>query len=99
MLRATGAVRLVYVPGRRRDHFLPETELRALLSGFLKEKVQPHFESGALRIKSLQALVRSSSLAGKEGPEMALLRERVNKLGAWQKKGGAIIPLIAKFFG
>jgi DNA-binding transcriptional regulator GbsR (MarR family) len=98
LLRTVGAIKLVYVAGDRRDHFLPETELRALLTGFLREKVQPHLESGGLRVKSLQALALASDLGAGSAKELRLLRDRIDKLNAWQRKGKSIVPLITKFF-
>src|ERR1700722_11665147 len=41
LLRTLGAVHATYVPGDRRDHFLAETGLRKITSGFLREKVVP----------------------------------------------------------
>jgi len=99
LLRAVGAIKLVYVAGDRRDHFVPETELRALLTGFLKEKIQPHLESGAMRIKALQALAASPDLGAFPIQEARLLRDRLDKLNSWHKKGKSVVPLITKFFG
>lgn len=99
LLRTTGAIKSVYVPGNRSDHFVPETELRALVTGFLREKVQPHLESGAARIEALQELVKSQ-IAGARDPAAAkVLRGRVDKLNTWHRKGKAVVPLVTKFFG
>jgi len=95
LLRSTGAVRLVYAAGDRRDLFEPETELRALLTGFLREKIQPHLEDGTRRIEALRDLARTSDLGA--DTEARVLRGRIDKLGAWQKRGKAIIPFVSKF--
>jgi len=99
VLRNVGAIKLTYVAGDRRDHFVPETELRALLTGFLKEKVQPHLETGAVRIKALRDLAASPSLRLANAQEARLLRGRVDKLNSWHKKGKSIVPLVTRFFG
>ena len=99
LLRTTGAVKLVYVAADRRDHFVPETELRALISGFLREKIQPQLEGGSQRVKSLQAMVRSSAVTAGDAGEARILRERIDKLHAWHKRGKTVMPLIIKVFG
>jgi HTH-type transcriptional regulator, glycine betaine synthesis regulator len=99
VLRNVGAIKLVYVASDRRDHFVPETELRALLTGFLKEKVQPHLETGALRIKALRALAASPAGRTPDAQETRLLRSRMDKLNSWHKKGKSIVPLVTRFFG
>jgi DNA-binding transcriptional regulator GbsR (MarR family) len=99
LLRANGAIKLVYMPGDRRDHFEPETELRALITGFLREKVQPHLQTGASRIDALQQIARSSALGPSDAPEAQILRARIDKLGSWQKKARTVVPLVAKLFG
>ena len=38
-----GAVRTVYVAGKRNDHYEAELELRKLLSALLREKFEAHF--------------------------------------------------------
>ena len=43
-LRQLGAVRNVFVPGERREHFVAEIRLRKLVAGFLKEQAEPHLE-------------------------------------------------------
>jgi hypothetical protein len=98
LLRAVGAIKLTYVGGDRRDHFLPETELRALLSGFLRERVQPHLEGGGIRVKALKAVTRSRGFGRGDPEDARILRARIEKLGAWHKKGEIVLPLVAKFF-
>ncbi len=99
LLRGIGAVKLIYIPGDRRDHFVPETELRALLSGFLRENVRPHLESGLARIKILDALCRRSDFSGSDERTQKTLRQRIEKLQAWHKKGRTVVPIISKLVG
>jgi DNA-binding transcriptional regulator GbsR (MarR family) len=98
-LRTNGAIKLVYVAGDRRDHFEPETELRALVSGFLREKVQPHLDNGGARIEALQALARSLPSDEREAEEAVVLQNRLDKLKSWQRKGKTLVPIITKLFG
>ena len=52
-LRNLKAVKSSYVPGKRKDHFLAETEFRRLFSNFIKDEILPHLEE--LRHKELKA--------------------------------------------
>lgn len=98
MLRALGAVRSIYIAGDRRDYFVPETELRALLSGILRERVTPHLENGTARIRMLSDLSRDASVSC-DPAKAAILRKRIEKLHTWHKKGRAIVPIVSKLFG
>jgi HTH-type transcriptional regulator, glycine betaine synthesis regulator len=90
---------MVYVAGDRRDHFVPETELRTLLSGFLREKVQPHLENGLVQIESLQALGRASGFGASNVDDARTLRKRIEKLRIWHKRGRSVVPIVTKLFG
>jgi HTH-type transcriptional regulator, glycine betaine synthesis regulator len=98
-LRGAGAIKLVYVTGDRRDHFEPETEMRKLLAGFLREKVRPHLDAGQLRVKALQAATRGPDFCPGDLREARVLRERVDKLRTWHKRANALAPLLDRFFG
>ncbi len=91
LLRGFGAVRTVYIPGDRRDHYVAETELRRLVSGFLKERIQPHMENGADRLERMRELLD----AGGEGAN-PLLRERIERLARWRKRGTRLLPLVLR---
>ena len=97
LLRGVGAIKLTYIAGDRRDHFVPETELRALLTGFLRERVRPHLEGGALRIEALQSSVGMYARTNAE--EARILRGRLDKLKSWHRKSRSIVPFVTKFFG
>lgn len=53
-LRTVGAIKPVVVAGDRREFFEPVLELRALVGGFLKERLNPELESWGVRAKSLK---------------------------------------------
>ena len=99
LLRTNRAIRVVYIPGDRRDYFVPETELRALISGFLKEKIQPHLESGAVRIEAIGEIIRTMPPDMDGTDDLRVLKARLEKLGSWQKKARTVAPLIVKLFG
>jgi DNA-binding transcriptional regulator GbsR (MarR family) len=90
VLRAFGAVKLVYAPGDRRDHFAAETELKKLAAGFIREEIGPHLESGATRLERLRAL--TGEVNSEEGE---FLRDRIDKLAYWHSRSRSVMPLIS----
>ena len=90
-LRAFGAIRNVYVAGERRDHYVAEIHLRNLVSGFLREQLQPHLASGSERLERISRLGERLPPA-----ERKLIQERIAKLRSWHSQGQKIIPVILK---
>ncbi len=91
-LRAFGAVRVLYVPGDRRDHYVAETELRRLAAGFLREQVRPHLDRGAERIRRMQDLLDDAPA----DPAVAPLEERVARLAQWRSRADKLLPVIMR---
>lgn len=89
-LRHLNAVRLVYVTGDRRDHFVPETSLRALAAGFIKERISPHLESGQARLQHLEQLIEQ------EG-DNAHLRDGLRRLRLWHQRAKRLLPFLRRF--
>ena len=91
LLRSFGAVRMEYVPGDRRDHYVAELELRHLLGGFLREKLQPHLVWGAGRLQEIDRLV-----AALPDGNHRILRERLVRLKRWRTRGQKMLPMALK---
>ncbi len=89
-LRDIGAVRSTYVNGDRRDHYVAEIELRRLASGFLREKVEPHLESGGHRLARIESLIATEA-----DPEFAT--DRLQKLRKWHSLIKKILPFVRGF--
>ena len=53
-LRTVGAIQPVVVAGDRREFFEPVVELRALVGGFLRERLNPQLETWGTRAKALK---------------------------------------------
>jgi HTH-type transcriptional regulator, glycine betaine synthesis regulator len=53
-LRTIGAIQPVVVAGDRKEYYEPVVELRALVSGFLKERINPQLETWGARAKALK---------------------------------------------
>lgn len=96
-LRNLGAVRRTYVPGDRKDHFEPETELRHLVAGLLRDRIHPHLELGKSRLDKVRRDVNTGE--GLRDEEAQVLRMRIAKLESWRKQGAALLPLLAKVLG
>lgn len=91
LLRSFGAVRTEYVPGDRRDHYVAELELRHLLGGFLREKLQPHLAWGATRLNELDRLAAALS-----ADDHGILRDRLVRLNRWRTRGQKLLPVALK---
>jgi DNA-binding transcriptional regulator GbsR (MarR family) len=97
VLREIGALKEVSASVDRSERFAPDLELRALVTGFLRAKVQPHLKEGGGRLQALRAKAEKVDSLPLE--HCRALRGRMDKLGAWHRKGRSVIPLITKFFG
>jgi HTH-type transcriptional regulator, glycine betaine synthesis regulator len=53
-LRTVGAIQAVPGEGDRREYFEPVVELRALVGGFLKERINPQLAEWGVRAKALK---------------------------------------------
>jgi HTH-type transcriptional regulator, glycine betaine synthesis regulator len=102
-LRAVGAIKPVVVTGDRREFFEPETELRALVSGFLRERLNPQLESWGSRAKALKIedflsadLNQNQSV---KSEELKTLSSRLDKLKTWQKRANTVLPMVGKLLG
>jgi DNA-binding transcriptional regulator GbsR (MarR family) len=89
-LRDAGAIKSVYIQGIRKEHFTAEMELRRLAAGMLRERVEPHLESGHEWLRSLsEAAARSPN--GFEA-------ERVEKLRRWHSVVEKALPILKTLF-
>jgi HTH-type transcriptional regulator, glycine betaine synthesis regulator len=92
LLRSFGAVKTAYVAGDRRDHYVADFELSRFATMFIKEELQPHLDSGLLRLERMEHLLEELPDADKKATA-----SRMAKLRHWQEKGQTMLPLIAKF--
>ena len=57
ILRAVGAVKSVYSPRDRRDHFAADLELSKFATVFIKEELRPRVERALQRIQHMESLL------------------------------------------
>lgn len=91
LLRGLGAVHVVYVGGKRNDHYEAETELRKLVDGFLKDKIEPHFHTGGERLSRIESLVNEAHPTNGD-----VVLARLEKLKRWKQTGREFLPLALK---
>ncbi len=96
LLRSFGAVKATYVAGDRRDHFVAETELRKLVSGFLRERIAPALEGGAERLERLTTALAAGPSATRRTAEFEFLRHRAERLQGWQRMARESLPALVK---
>jgi DNA-binding transcriptional regulator GbsR (MarR family) len=92
VLRGVGAVKTVYMPGDRRDHFVADLELSKFATAFIKEELQPRLDRALERIDAMDALA-----AGMVPKERRAARERLERLKHWLERGEKMLPWILRF--
>ena len=81
-LRAFKAVKILFVPGERKDYFAAETEFRKLIAGFMHEEVFPHLEMVKERLAQIQ-----ENLETDQNMEADHVKMRLDKLSHWMETG------------
>ena len=89
LLRTLGAVHATYVSGDRRDHFLAETGLRKITSGFLREKVVPDLLVHEEQLQRLRNLLDEIPPGSRSHIEA-----RIQLLQSWRKQARAVLPIV-----
>ena len=90
-LKNIGAVKLTLHPGDRREFFSAQTELRKLVVGLIKERIQPHLDNGDARIDLMLQTARKLP-----ANDRAVLLGRVEILKNWRWKASKALPFIVR---
>ena len=93
-LRQLGAVKVQFILGDRRDHFIAEVKSKKLMGGFIREKLSPALEDGVDRIAHIRTLLTDDGLI-----DESVHKDQVVKLETWQKKLKLALPVIQKLLG
>ncbi len=91
-LRSFKAVRTIYVPGERRDHFEAEDQFRKLVSSFLRDEVATQLEAADERLSLL-----TESIEGEPAEQREWLRQRLTKLKGVNTNARRLSTLVARF--
>lgn len=92
VLRGVGAVKAVYMPGDRRDHFVADLELSKFATAFIKEELQPRLDRALERIDAMEALA-----ARMVPKERRATESRLERLKHWLERGEKMMPWILRF--
>ena len=87
LLRGLGAVRAVYFPGDRRDHFAADLELSKFATVFITEELRPRIEQALQRVRHMESL-----LAEMAAEESQATRRRVVRLRHRLEKDEKMLP-------
>ncbi len=82
------AVERVRLEEERRDRFVAELRLRRLVTGFLRERAEPHLATATERLERL------ADAATPVDAEFA--QDRVKRLRSWHKRANLLLPLIRR---
>ncbi len=95
-LKTLGAVRETTSDNNdRRTYYEPATELKRLVGGFIREQVRPHLDSGKSK---LQQLSQTAAICT-DPDERAFFNERIERIEAWMKRAGQVLPMLQKILG
>ena len=92
LLRSFGAVKVIYVPGDRRDHYLADLDLSNFATVFIKEELRPRMDRALERMKRMEDLSEGLSAADRKATHA-----RIERLKHWLEKGQTMLPWIMKF--
>lgn len=98
-LASWGAIRQVWVPGSRRDHFEAIPELGALIRNAYREIFKPRLDAAQKRGEALAETLREDQLAGRlTKEELEFCRTRLQVLARFQKALQSVSPLLDNLF-
>jgi DNA-binding transcriptional regulator GbsR (MarR family) len=92
LLRSFGAVKVSYVPGDRRDHYMADLDLSNFATVFIKDELQPRMDRALDRIARMDDLSETLSAADRK-----VTLARIERLKHWMEKGQKMLPWILKF--
>ncbi|MFZ4776044.1 MAG: GbsR/MarR family transcriptional regulator [Terrimicrobiaceae bacterium] len=92
LLRSVGAVKVVYTPGERRDHYIADLELSKFAAAFIKEELKPRMQRALERIDRME---KEALLMDESDRKIAF--QRIERLKHWMERGQKMMPWILKF--
>lgn len=92
LLRSLGAVKVVYSPGERRDHYVADLELSKFATTFIKDELKPRMERGLERIRRMEELAETMTPEDRK-----TTYKRIERLKHWLERGDKMMPWILKF--
>ena len=81
LLREFGAVRTVYTPGARKDHYIASGELSRFATSYIEEELLPRMRTAQERIKRMERMMQSMPESDRQLPA-----ERIDRFKYWLGK-------------
>ncbi len=88
-LRQAGAVKVIEIPGDRREYFEPELGLRRLASGLISDRIRPLAQETRLVVARL-----SQCSASSKAELQKFHLSRIKQLDTWHRQLGRVLPLV-----
>jgi HTH-type transcriptional regulator, glycine betaine synthesis regulator len=88
VLREVGALKEVSAAADRAERFMPDLELRKLVSRFIENRVEKQLAAGSSKLAAL-----SQAVPGSAG-EVAELKKRLKSLSDWHSKAKTVLPVL-----
>lgn len=99
-LRTIGAIQAAPEASERRECFVPVVELRALVGGFIRERITPQLSEWTDRTHRIRLEDFSAGAAhGSATPDLQVISNRLEKLKAWHQRAELVLPLMGKIIG
>ena len=95
LLRQLGAVKVHYIAGSRKDHYIAELSMLQLVQGFVRDQLVPHLESGSTRLKEVESLIQNET----DASVRKHAEKRLQTLLSWQSRGQKLLPLVMTVLG
>lgn len=95
LLRQFGAVKVQYVAGSRKDHYVPELSIKRLVRGFIQDQFNPHLQSGAARIQGIRELIEAEP----DPRQRKHAEQRLGTLINWQARMVKLLPAVTAVLG
>ena len=92
LLREFGAVRTVYMPGERKDHYVASGELSRFATSYIEEELLPRMRTAQERIQRMEHMMQSMPESDRQLPA-----ERIDRLKYWLGKGQKVVPWLVRF--
>lgn len=99
-LRTIGAIQPVPDASERRECFVPVVELRALVGGFIRERINPQLSQWTDRTQSIRLDDFKAPDSSSQTPaDLTLINNRLEKLKTWHQRAEMVLPLMGKLIG
>ncbi len=99
-LRTIGAIQPVPDANERRECFMPVVELRALVGGFIRERITPQLSLWTDRTNNINLDDFKADEGAPPSPaDIKLINNRLEKLKTWHQRAELVLPLMGKLIG